>query len=322
MDPTKPLEKIAIIGATGHIGEVFVAALLKTGKHSITALTRAESKRILPEGVKRAQVDYDNQESLVAALQGQQFLIITLAVRAPPDTHGKIIQAAAKAGVPYVMPNFYGSDIRNPKLGDDKFGAIIKQQVSEMENLGVSYISLACGTWYEWSLALGEKWFGFTIPERKVTFFDDGKTVVNVSTWSLCGRAIAALLSLPESGASPALSDWKNEPLYIASFQVSQRDMLDSLHRVLGTTDSDWDIKYESTAKRAQEGMGEFSRGIRTGIAKYMYAKLFISSRAGEFDNPKGVANKVLGLPEESLDEATGRAVHMVESGWNPLAPP
>jgi hypothetical protein len=224
------------------------------------------------------------------------------------------------------MPSFYGSDIRNPKLASEAFGAVIKAQLDEMESLGLSYVSLACGTWYEWSLALGDAWFGFQIKDRKVTFFDNGKTIVNVSTWELCGRAVAALLNLPESesGASPSLSDWKNEPVYIRSFRVSQRDMLDSLHRVLNTTDEDWVISYEPAAKRAQDGLEEFSnKGIITGMAKNMYAKLFIRSKAGELDypkGPKGLANKVLGLPEESLDGATKRAVKMVESGWNPLA--
>ncbi|KAK3302865.1 uncharacterized protein B0T15DRAFT_437868 [Chaetomium strumarium] len=319
MAPSKLFEKIAIVGATGHIGQIFVSELLKTGKHTITALTRAESKGTPPESVKRVQVNYNDQETLVAALRGQDFLIITLAVRAPPDTHRKLVRAAAATGVPYVMPSFYGSDIRNPKLASEAFGAVIKAQLDEMESLGLSYVSLACGTWYEWSLALGDAWFGFQIKDRKVTFFDDGKTIVNVSTWEMCGRAVAALLSLPESGASPSLSDWKNEPVYIRSFQVSQRDILDSLHRVLNTTDEDWVISYEPAGKRAQDGLEEFSKGIITGMAKNMYAKLFIRSKAGELDYAEGLANEVLGLPEESLDGATKRAVEMVESGWNPL---
>lgn len=306
--------------ATGNIGQVLVSALLKTGKHTITALTRAGSKGTLPDGVKSVQVDYDNEESLVGALRGQDFLIITLAVRAPPDLHSKIVKAAAAAGVRYIMPNIYGADIRNPVQMSDALGVAAKAQLDEIESLGLSYVTLACGTWYEWSLALGDQWFGFQIKDRKVTFYDDGKTTVNVSTWDLCGRAVAALLSLPESGASPCLSDWKNEPLYIRSFKVSQRDMLDSLHRLLNTTDEDWTISYEPAAKRAQDGLEEFSRGLITGMAKNLYANLFIQSREGKLEYSKGLANEVLGLPDESLDEATKRAVEMVESGWNPLA--
>jgi tryptophan synthase beta chain len=73
--------------------------------HILTAITRDGSKDKLPEGVKIAQVDYDDEATIFAALEGQQILIITLSVAAPQDTHSKLIKAAAKAGVPYVMPN-------------------------------------------------------------------------------------------------------------------------------------------------------------------------------------------------------------------------
>jgi hypothetical protein len=293
--------------------------LIASRQHEITALTRSESTGILPEGVNRVQVDYNDHKSLTAAFQGQEFLIIALAVTAPPELHNNIVRAAASACVRYMMPNFYGSDIRNPRLGEETFGAVIKSQLELMERLSISYVSLACGTWYEWSVALGESWFGFTIPERKVTLFDDGLTRVNVSTWSQCGRAVAALLRLPESGASPCLAEWKNEPLYITSFKVSQRDILDSLHRISETNDEDWQIAYESTEKRMKDGMEEFSKGIITGIGKAMYAKIFMRSRTGELELHGETANQVLGLPEEDLDEATRAAVEMVESGWNPL---
>lgn len=294
--------------------------LLQTGKHIVTALTRTESKGTLPEGIERAVVNYDDQDSLVTALRGQDFLIVTLAVRVPPDTHSKIVRAASIAGVPWVMPNWYGSDIRNKATTAEPFGAIVRQQLAEVEGLpGLSYISLACGTWYEWSLALGDAWFGFSIPDRKATFYDDGNTPVNVSTWPLCGHAIAALLSLPESGTSPALSDWKDGVVYLRSFEVSQRNILDSLHRVLGTSDTDWTISYQSAAQRAEDGLEEYGRGVNTGIAKNMYAKLFLRSAAGDLEYSGALDNEKLGLSEENLDEATKRAVDMVESGWNPL---
>ena len=59
------------------------------------------------------------------------------------------------------------------------------------------------------------------------------------------------------------------------SFRVSQRDMLDSLNRVLGTTDADWEIKYQPSPERYQEGIAELQKGIRTGLAKAMYMMCF-----------------------------------------------
>lgn len=308
--------------ASGHIGKHFVEELLKTGKHTVTALTRTDGKGSLPAGVKIAQVNYDDdEESLVSALKGQQFLVITLSVRAPPDTHGKLVKAAAKAGVPYIMPNAYGFDIQNKSLGEeDLYGATSLQRCVEIESLGPSYIAMVCGFWYEWSLALGDSWFGFDIKNKKVTFFDDGKTRVNVSTWRQCGRALAALLSLPESGAEPAVEQWKNKPFYFASFKVSQRDMLDSIHRVTGTSDKDWEITHEPTAQRYKNGLDEMQKGIMTGFAKAMYSRVFFPNGDGDYESSRQLANGLLGLPKEDLDEATKRTVEMVESGWNPFA--
>lgn len=310
--------------ASGRLGKHFAEELLKTGKHEITAVTRADSKGTLPTGVKIAQVNYDDddQNSLVSALQGQQFLVITLSVRAPRDLHSKIVKSAAKAGVPYIMPNAYGFDILNKKLGEeDLYGATSLQRCQEIEDLGVSYIAMVCGFWYEWSLALGEQWFGFDIKNKKVTFFDDGKTVINTSTWNQCGRALAALLSLPENEGSPAVAQWKNKPFYIASFRLSQRDMLDSIHRVTGTTDKDWEITHEPSAQRKKDGLEEMKNGIQTGFAKAMYSRIFFPTGDGDFESSRGLDNELIGLPKEDLDEATKRAVEMVESGWNPFAP-
>ncbi|KAF2789114.1 putative oxidoreductase CipA [Melanomma pulvis-pyrius CBS 109.77] len=321
MAQTNHIEKVAIVGVSGNLGKHFTEELLETGRHVVTALTRPGSKAILPAGVKVAQVDYDDEEVLVSALKGQQFLVITLSVLAPPDTHSKIVKAAVKAGVPYIMPNVYGWDIFNKTLREDTpHGPATLEKTLEIETLGSAYIAMVCGFWFEWSVALSPDSFGFDIRNKKVTFYDDGKTRINVSTWRQCGRALSALLSLPEDGASPALSQWKNKPLYIDSFAVSQRDILDSIHRVAGTSDDDWEISFEPSSERYRNGMDEMQKGARSGFVKAMYARVFFPGGGGAFEPAQGLANDVLGLPKEDLDEATRRAVDMAEGGWNPFA--
>lgn len=303
------------------MGRHFAEELFKTGKHTVTALTRANSKGTLPEGLKAVEVDYDNERSLVSALDGQQFLVITLPVTAGNELHSKIVNAAVKAGVLYIMPNAYGSDFMNTALHDDKFPTSTgANYCEEIEKLGASHIAMVCGFWYEWSLALGEHSFGIDIKNKKVTCFDDGNTRICISTWRQCGRALAALLSLPEDGSSPAVSQWRNKPLYLASFTISQRDMLDSINRVAGTTDADWQISYQSSAQRYQDGVDEMRKGARIGYVKAMYARIFFPNGVGNFGSSRGLANEILGLPKEDLDEATHRVMDMVESGWNPFA--
>ncbi|KAG6989869.1 hypothetical protein G7Y79_00062g093470 [Physcia stellaris] len=326
------IQKVAIVGASGHLGKHFVEELLKAGNITITALTRSTSNSTLraaggtlPPDIKIEKVDYETEddESLVSALRGQQFLIITLSVRADPSTHGKIVAAAAKAGVPYIMPNVYGGDITDESLRkDDIYSAGAWKLCLEVEQLGPAYIAMCCGFWFEWSLALGEQWFGFDIQNRKVTFFDDGETKINSSTWQQCGRALARLLSLPETEAEAgkaAVAQWKNKPLYVSSFRVSQRDMLDSIHRVTGSTDSDWEIRRESTKKRYQDGLDEMQKGVQTGFAKALYARGFYPGGGRDVESTISRTNQVLGLPKDDLDKATERAVEMVKSGWSPF---
>lgn len=85
----------------------------------MTAITRADSTNQLPDGVVPAKVDYSDESTIVEALKGQQFLIITMSVRAPLEAQAKLVDAAAKAGVPYVMPNAWGSDPLDEKLSED-----------------------------------------------------------------------------------------------------------------------------------------------------------------------------------------------------------
>jgi hypothetical protein len=56
------------------------------------------------------------------------------------------------------------------------------------------------------------------------------------------------------------------------------------------------------------------------GFAKAMYTRIFFPNGGGDFESSRGLANSAIGLPEDSLDEATKRVVEMVESGWNPFA--
>lgn len=313
--------KINIFKATGRIGGAFAHALLKTGKHTVTALTRQDSEAKVPDGARVVRVNYDDEASLIGALEGQQFLVITLSVRAPPELHGKIAAAAGKAGVAYIMPNAFGNPVSLDTTKEHGVMAqVMIERVKEAQNGTSSSIAMPCGFWYEWSLALGEQWFGFTIKDRKVTFFDDGRRVITVSTWDQCGRALASLLSLPESGANPSLAQFKNKEVLINSFRVSQRDMLDSLNRILGTSDTDWSITYETTQKRIEDGAAEMADGKLTGFAKMLYGSGFLpTNEQSDFAANMKLSNEVLGLPKENLDEATQRAVDMVVGGWNPF---
>ncbi|KAF7318947.1 NAD(P)-bd-dom domain-containing protein [Mycena chlorophos] len=319
------IEKVAIVGVTGSIGSYFTAALLATGKHQITGITRAGSKSTFPDGVRRVEVDYSDESTLVEALKGQDFLVITLGISALRDgvnAEAKLITAAATAGVPYVMSNAYGPDPLNEKMmTENRIGLPFFAARALVEKLGVSsWISLACGFWYEWSLVGdGTNRFGIDFERRTVTFFDDGEEKITTTTWDQCGRALAGLLSLKrfpddENDTQPALENWANKAVYISSFRVSQKDMFESTRRVTCTSEEDWKIEYVPSEKRFKEAVEAFQNGDHSGFTRQMYTRIFYPT--GEGDHTRhGLANEALGLPEEDIDQQTREGLRLLKKG-------
>ncbi|KAK6223743.1 CipA protein [Colletotrichum tabaci] len=305
------VKNVAIVGAGGNIGRALAEQLLKTGKHTVTAITRTDSTSSPPDGVKTASVNYQNHDSLVAALKGQDFLIITLSLSAAPGTHTSLVRAAAEAGVPYVMPNAYSINVHSEGIQRDvPIAKVVLENIAEVQKAGLKSVTLVNGFWYEYSLVAGPSTFGFDLKSRTVTLYDDGRKAIDISTWAQCGRAVASLLSqkiLPEddNDKSTTISQFDNKTVFVSSFRVSQRDILDSVMRVTGTADSDWKLEHENSEKRYKDGVDELNQGKQDGFLKMLYARVFQPSGDADFESD----NDLLSLPVEDLDEATRKAL-------------
>jgi hypothetical protein len=296
-------------------------SLLSTGKHTITALTRPDSDHVLPSGITVIKVDYNDQDSLIHALRGQDVLIITLNIMAAPEIQHNLIDAAAAAGVPWILPNEFGGDPFDVAKGEDAIIGAGKVRFREhIARLGKSsYIGLACGFWYEFSIGGGPNRFGFDFDERSVILMDDGTVKISTSTMPLVGRAVAALLSLRisrddqdpgdrQSGGA-SLDDFKNKAVYISSFTLSQQDMLHSVLRVTGTRPEDWKITHTTAKERWMSGQELFKNGDMAGFVRLSYARAFFPDDPENFklitSSRGGLDNEVLGLAQEDLDEFT-----------------
>lgn len=316
--------------AAGRIGSYFTKHLLATNAHTITALTRPGSSTTFPAGVHRVEVDYTDLATLTTALRGQDFLIITIAASAvlsndpgAPTAESQLIAAAAAAGVPYVMPNAFGPDPLNASLGDDQhLAGPFRAARKQIEELGVSsWVALSPGFWYEWSLVgQGGLRFGCGIPEREMTFFDQGEEKITTATWDQCGRAVAGLLGLrvmresEGDGGAAAVEDWANGVVYISSFRVSQKDMFESVKRVTGTTEDEWTVRYVDGRKRYEEAVEKMKKGDYAAFSVQMYTRIFFPTGDGDATR-RGLANEVLGLPEEDIDEATREGLRLEKLG-------
>ena len=147
----------------------------------MTAITRTSKPCDAPAAVKIAKVDYDEPSTLVDALRGQDALIITMSVQAPKETEFKLVEAAAAAGVPFVLPNAWSPDTQDDALADDILMPSHREVRARIEKLGTSaWISMITGHWYEYSLGGGAARYGLDWKNRTFTFFDDGDVKMNV----------------------------------------------------------------------------------------------------------------------------------------------
>ncbi|KAJ9615148.1 ATP synthase F0 subcomplex subunit OSCP atp5 [Cladophialophora chaetospira] len=310
--------KLTAREAGGHVGKHIVEALLKTGKHQVTAITRANSTSKLSDGVTVAKVDYDDQSSLVEALKGHDALLISIAVSAQGEQE-KLIRAAAEANVPWVLPNEWGFDSANEAIINDmgmgERSGGPRRLISELGKS--SYINVSTGFWYEWSMSFPDA-FGFNFETKTITLFDEGEARTTVSSWPQVGRAVASLLSLklrPDGpdDKEPSLEQFKNAWVYPVSFCVNQKDMLASVLRVTKTTSDDWKIIHEPTKGRFDSAIQEMKKGNGAAFVKAMYTRAFFSDEPTNVERWRGGShNKALGLHEEEIDEYTQIGIERV----------
>jgi hypothetical protein len=236
-----------------------------------------DSNVSLPSSVTVVKVDYDDISNLKDALLNHDILIITLSVTTPPSIHSNLVTAASAAGIRYIIPNAYGFDFRNPALIRDIDAAgLAHSYFSQIENLGMMHFSLVCGFWYEWSLGVSS-FYGIDVTAKKVMFYDEGETKMNTSTWELCGNAVAGIVGLPIEELE---TKWRNKSFYVSSFRVNQREMLESVQRVLGQRDGEeWEVEYQTSKERYEQSMQEMREGDHMAFARGKFALLFLPSQ-------------------------------------------
>ncbi len=97
--------KIGISGASGHLGRAVVAELVdRAGRHDIVAISRTPASS--RAGVEARAGDYDKPETLEAAYQGLDRLLLIPSAELRPGVRGRqisaAVDAAVKAGVSHV----------------------------------------------------------------------------------------------------------------------------------------------------------------------------------------------------------------------------
>jgi hypothetical protein len=319
------IRNVAIIGAGGQVGKFVVAELQKNKQFTITALTRAGSTNKLPQGIRSTEVSYDDHGSLVSALKGQDVLIATLpAQSSDPELQNKIVDAVKEAGVRFFLPNEWGYDSPSEEYDQQNIvGGRKRAERAYIEKKGVTWIGIGNGFWYEYSLSGGIPFFGVDSMNRKALLFDQGSQAISTSTWEQVGRGVAALLALPiypskndNSDNKPTVGSYSNKFVRIQSFNITQRQMIQSVQRVTNTTDADWTIENRPVKEVWQEGFDKLKSGDFSGFIVALYSRAFFPDGGADYVKRGVLDNDKLGLPVEDLDEATARAIELQKDNY------
>ncbi|KAJ7111452.1 hypothetical protein C8R44DRAFT_677898 [Mycena epipterygia] len=151
---------VSVFCATGLQGSSAVAALLKDGTFTPRALTRDATSdaalKLKASGAEVAQVDVNDKESIVRALQGSEAVFAVTVPNLTPgdpteDNQGKnMIDAAKEAGVKFFIFSSIPSIVKmsGGKLTTNPFEA--KARIQEyLESSGIPNASLLLGGFFE-----------------------------------------------------------------------------------------------------------------------------------------------------------------------------
>lgn len=131
--------------------------MLAAGKFNITAITRSSTIGTLPshDSLTVKKGDYDSPGFLAEAFKDQDALVFSLHFSAVGTEQVKLIDAAAQAGVRYILPTEYGSDNANEVLRDSVFINAMKtaarQRIEELAKVheGLCWIGVITNPWID-----------------------------------------------------------------------------------------------------------------------------------------------------------------------------
>lgn len=144
------LKNVALVGASGNLGSKVLSALLKQDKHNITVISRPESSAQFPSSVKVHKATFTDAGALESAFADQDVVVVMLAFAALGD-ETTIIEAAARAGVKYVIPSAYGASDLYTKMADAV--PLFKRQgviLEAIKSLGLKYVVVVTNTWIDY----------------------------------------------------------------------------------------------------------------------------------------------------------------------------
>jgi hypothetical protein len=239
------------------------------------------------------KADYTDISSVQGAMEGQDVVISMVGGIAAGDQQ-VFIDAAIAAGVKRFFPSEFGPYSRNPEFAalnplilPAKTGTVDYLRSRESE---ISWSSLVTGAFFDWAMRMG--FFGFDLPSKTVTLIDGGTAIFTSTSLSTIGKALITMLDHAD--------ETKNQYVFVSSFNVSQKDILDVVEKVDGQK---WTVKHDTSEKVIAEGKRKLAAGDFAGIIDLTRGGAFGKQALGD-SRPYGLWDDKLGLPKEDIEQA------------------
>lgn len=127
---------------------------------------------------------------------------------------------------------------------------------------------------------------------KTATLVDQGTSIMSATNLSQVGNATVKVLEHAE--------ETKNQVVYVSSFEVSQKDILEKVEKLTGEK---YQVEHAESKQLRLDGLDKVNKGDFSGFVPLIQAA--IAGKAGLGDHrPFGLWNEKLGLQKEDFDES------------------
>ncbi|OJJ42561.1 hypothetical protein ASPZODRAFT_137188 [Penicilliopsis zonata CBS 506.65] len=247
------LKNITVVGGSGRLGTFILEKLLASDRFNVQVLKRVESSSAsFPAGTSVVEADYEDPESLQAALKGQD-AVVALVGDAGVLSQKALIDAAVKAGVRRFLPSNFGSNMANPnsrKLPVFARKVIIEDylvETSKTTDLTYSFVYVGGFT----DFAIRNKVL-MDFSQYTPTIFNGGNTRFSTTSMPTVGDAVVGVLSHPE--------ETRNRAVYVSETVFSQNQLLSLAKQIApdkpwAPVDVDLDVVVQAAKERLAQGI-------------------------------------------------------------------
>lgn len=148
----------------------------------------------------------------------------------------------------------------------------------------------------DWNRGIKVGFLGQNLSAHKAIIYGSGDARFSTTTLLTIGVAVAGILRNPEKTA--------NQELFISSLETTGNEILAELEKATGKK---WDVKHRTIEETINTGREKMSKNDCNGIIDLLVAVVYGEDMGNDFTKDHELANKLLGLPEETLEEVIAK---------------